>query len=224
MTAPAVRFYFDFISPYSWLALTQAADMARRCHIRWDLRPVVYAKLLDAHGLLGPGETPVRRRAMYADVMRCAMKLGQTVNGPPSHPFRSLEALRVAILFRQSQQALDLCLALAGAAWSQGRDLTDRTTLAQVVGACGLDGNHLEARIHDPGVKDELRRFTGEAIDEGVFGVPTFIHDGELFWGHDRMAHLEDYLNGILPPVVPRLNALLKRPRGADRPLPHRRR
>ena len=224
MPVRQVRFYFDFISPYSWLALTQAADMARRCRIGWDLRPVVYAKLLDEHGLLGPGETPVRRRAMYADVMRCAMKLGQTVKGPPAHPFRSLEALRVAILFRQSPQALDLCLALADAAWSQGRDLTDLATLEEVVGACGLDGKGLEVRIHEQSIKDDLRRFTGEAIDEGVFGVPTFIHDGEFFWGHDRMATLEDYLNGVLPPVAPHLDALLKRPRGADRPLHRRRR
>ena len=62
--------------------------------IRWEMRPIVYAALLDAHGLVGPAETPAKRRYTFHDVVRTARHLGLRFEGPPTHPFRSLEALR----------------------------------------------------------------------------------------------------------------------------------
>jgi len=213
-----VPFYFDFISPYSWLALTQAPDMSSRLGIRWVLRPVVYAKLLEAHSLLGPGEVPAKRQAMFADVVRCARLLGQPFSGPPAHPFRSLESLRVACLFRKEDGALDLCLALANAAWAEGRDLTDMAVLTEVVAGQGLPADGLEDRIREPDLKADLRALTQGALATGVFGVPTFIHDGELFWGQDRLRHLEARITGDLPAAREQVEELLKRPRGTDRP------
>jgi len=213
-----VPFYFDFISPYSWLALTQAPKMSARLGIRWELRPVVYAKLLEAHGLLGPGEVPAKRKAMFADLLRCSHLLGQPFSGPPAHPFRSLQALRIACLFRKQDGALDLCLALANAAWAEGRDLTDMAVLAEVVAAQGLPAEGLEERLQEPDLKADLRALTDGALAAGVFGVPTFLHDGELFWGHDRMEHLEKRITGDLPPAGEQLKELQRLRRGTDRP------
>lgn len=213
-----IAFYFDFISPYSWLALTQAKAMSSRLGFKWDLRPVVYAKLLEAHSLLGPGEVPAKRQAMFADVVRCAHLLDQPFSGPPAHPFRSLAALRVACLFREEEGALDLVLALANAAWAEGRDLTDMTVLTEIVAAEGLPAEALAERIQEPELKADLRALTHGALAAGVFGVPTFIHDGELFWGHDRLGHLEKRITGDLPAAGEQVKELLRRPRGTDRP------
>ena len=114
-----IPFYFDFISPYSWLALKQASAFAWKHGVRWNLRPVVYAKLLETFGLLGPAETDAKRRYTFFDVARCAQDLGVRFTGPPAHPFRSLEALRTAVLFRSEPEAFDLCVAISDACWGE---------------------------------------------------------------------------------------------------------
>lgn len=212
-----VEFFFDLISPYSWLALARAESFAAAHGVRWRVQPVVYGAILDATGLVGPGEIDVKRRAMAADVARLARRDGLQFVGPPAHPFRSLEALRAVCVFQDDARALSLARALAAACWEQGRDLTDAAVLADVVARAGLPAADLAARIADPAVKARLRANTERALALGVFGVPTFCVDGELFWGQDRLDLLAEHLAGRLPPVAAEVAAFLGRPRGAQR-------
>ena len=213
-----VRVYFDFVSPYSYLALTRLADFAARHDVAWEPTAVFYAALLDAAHLVGPAETVVKRRYTLTDVLRSAELLGVPIVGPPAHPFRSLEALRVATLFAGDPRGLELSVALSTACWAGGRDLTDWTVLADVTGRAGFDAVDLEARASAPAVKDALRERTRGAIDAGVFGVPTFALEGELFWGHDRLDHVAARLEGRLSDFSARAAVLENRPRGSDRP------
>ena len=220
-----VRVYFDFISPYSYLALTRLAGFGARHDVEWEPAPVFYAALLDANALVGPAETWVKRRYTLTDVLRVAALLGVPLVGPPAHPFRSLEALRVATLFGDDPRALELAVALFTACWGEGRDLTDWDVLADIVervglaspAAAGWTSADLAARASAPGVKEALQQRTAEAIAAGVFGVPTFELDGELFWGHDRLDHLAARLEGRLPDLTARAAILEARPRAADR-------
>ena len=212
-----ITLYFDFLSPYTWLALMQAKDFAKEHGIRWELRPVVYAALLDAHGLVGPAETEAKRRYTFHDIARLARAHGLKFSGPPSHPFRSLEALRTQFLFREDPQALELAMQLANACWGEGRDLTDLGALRAVVNEVGLDASDLEERISTPETKQGLRALTEDAIAQGVFGVPTFLHDQEMFWGHDRLDLLAASLTGEGSAVAVQADEFLRRPRGADR-------
>jgi len=212
-----VTFYLDFISPYTWLALMEARAFGERHDVQWDLRPVVYAALLDAHGLVGPVETPAKRRYTIRDVARSASALGLRVVGPPEHPFRSIEALRTLTLFNDDPNVLGLAVALSDAAWGEGRSLTDVAVLAEVVTKVGLDAERLAERIAATEVKLALRRSTEEALERGVFGVPTFALDDELFWGHDRMEPLAERIAGEPPPVAHIAERMIARPSGADR-------
>jgi len=212
-----VALFFDFVSPYSWLALMQARPFAEQHAVRWQPRPVVYAKLLEHHGLVGPAETATKRRYTFHDVDRCARDLGLSVEGPPTHPFRSLEALRTATLFGDDPRALDLCVALADACWSEGRDLTDVAQLVRVVAEAGLDATRLSERIGGDEVRERLRRTTAEAVERGVFGVPAFVLGDELFWGHDRLGHLAARLEGRLGPSGDNVWRILDRPFGVRR-------
>lgn len=221
--APTLPFYLDFISPYTWLALMQAERFAEDHGVGWEPRPVVYAALLDAHGLVGPAETPAKRRYTFQDVARSSHRLGLRLCGPPEHPFRSLDALRTLYLFRREPQALRLAVRLSDACWGDGRSLTDLAVLRDVVAHVGLDPADLAQRISAVEVKQGLRELTDEALRQGVFGVPTFAYGEELFWGHDRLEHLAARLAGTIPPVSDLARDLLDRPHGVDRRRIHNR-
>lgn len=212
-----VLFHFDVVSPYSWLALMRAEGFAREHDVRFTLKPVVYAALLQSTGLVGPVEVPSKRRYTMLDVQRAALRAGVELTGPPAHPFRSIEALRTICLFLDRPGALRLSAALADAAWGAGRSLADPAVLVDVVESCGFDGRDLVARIADDRVKAALRANTDEALARGVFGVPTFALDGELFWGHDRLDHLADRLSGRFPIDRPLLERMLARPQAVVR-------
>jgi 2-hydroxychromene-2-carboxylate isomerase len=214
----SVRVYFDFVSPYSYLALTRLEAFGAQHDVAWEPVPVFYAALLDANHLVGPAETRVKRRYTMTDILRAAALEAVPLVGPPNHPFRSLEALRVATLFADDPRALALDLAISTACWGEGRELTDWGVLADVVAHAGFDATDLEARASAPAVKAALRDRTTGAIEAGVFGVPTFGLDGELFWGHDRLEHLAARLEGRLPDLAERAAVLEARPRGSDRP------
>ncbi len=212
-----VELYFDFVSPYTYLLLTQAREFGR-CHgVEWQPRPVVYAVLLNHTGLVGPVEVEAKRRYTFADVRRSASLLGVPLAGPPTHPFRSLEALRTVCLHLEDPRCLELATALARACWGDGRDLADLTTLAAVMAEVGLDASLLEVGISAKQTKDRLRQSTTDAIQRGVFGVPTCRLGEELFWGHDRLPHLAARLAADIPDPLDQIDRLLDRPRGADR-------
>ena len=198
-------FWFDFVSPYAWLAWMRLRQLRHDGEmVRLTLRPVVYAKLLEAVGASGPAEVPARRVHFVQDVVRSAARAGVPLEGPPVHPFRSIEALRCACLFLEDprvddQQRFGLCAGLADAAWGRGLDLTDVSTIAAVVDEHGLgalvagDGplaERLAAALSRSDVKAKLVGNTSAAIAEGVFGVPTFRLGAQTFWGHDRLDDL----------------------------------
>jgi len=216
--ARRVRFHFDFISPYSYLALTQAEAFAAEHGVRWEMRPVLYAALLDATGLIGPAETSVKREYSIRDIVRSADRLGVPLVGPPVHPFNPLYALRAACLFQDDPRGLALTTRLSTMCWGEGLAITETEAVVRAVAETGLEADGLAERLGSPEAKTLLRDNTDQALSAGVFGVPTFIWRGELFWGHDRMDHLADRLAGRLSSAEERGADIAARPRGAQRP------
>lgn len=222
-----VSFYFDFLSPYSGLALLQAERFAEEHDVRWRMRPVLLAALLDANDLPGGAEIPAKRAYISADVLRCAEVLGVPFKGPPEHPFLPLDALRAVCLYQKDpsvEQAsiVRLCVELARACWCEGRPLTELTVLQEVIEAVGLDATDLPSRILARPLKKKLKEYTAEALERGVFGVPTFVIGAdepgpELFWGQDRLTQLAARLSGSLSSPADGASEILARPAGFDR-------
>lgn len=184
-----VQFYFDPISPYAWLA---ARDFPRlqAAGLQIDCKPVLFAGLLNAHGQKGPAEIPAKRVYTFYDVVRTAQQRGYPFQGPPTHPFNPLRALRACIALSDRQERLRLSCALLQACWEQGEDLSNLETLMRIVDEVGLSERHLDVAIEDPVIKAALSNATNAAIEAGVFGVPTMVLNGELFWGADRVETL----------------------------------
>jgi len=200
--ARPIRFFFDYISPNAWLAWARLRGFAARAGRGVEPVPVLFAGLLDASGRPGPAEVPAMWRWMVRNVLRKGALYGVPVNPPHSHPFNPLLALRVSSLPMSDAQREEVVESLFRAVWVDGVDLSDRSEVARRVSAAGMDGDRAVRDAGERQVKDLLRRRTEEAVAAGVFGVPTMLVDGELFWGNDDLEFMERFLGGR-DPIVP---------------------
>lgn len=197
--AAAVRFLFDFVSPYAYLAWQRIHAIVEPHGCAVEPVPVLFAGLLGAHGQKGPAEVPARRRYVYVDCVRLAHAHGIPFGLPPAHPFNPLHALRtVGIAPPEVQRRL--IDALFDEVWGERRGGIDSGVgIARAAGHVGLPAMDLVVAGTTPEAKARLRAATEDAIAAGVFGVPTMLVDGAMFWGNDALPHLDRFLAGDDP-------------------------
>ena len=207
-----VDWYFDFISPYAylqWRTLWRDAPALAR---QLRPKPVLLAGLLSHWGQLGPAEIPAKRVHTYRQVLFQARSAGIPLQVPPAHPFNPLPALRLALAAPDRVAAVH---AIFAHVWEDGRAGDSAEALAEVAGHLHVDDP--AAAIAAPAVKQQLAANGAEAIALGVFGVPTLMIDGELFWGNDATAMAEAFLADralFRDPEMARIDAL---PAAAER-------
>jgi 2-hydroxychromene-2-carboxylate isomerase len=183
--APEITWYFDTVSPFSYLALPAVEALAAVRSVA--PRPVVLGAVLAHWGAVGPAEVPPKRLHTYRLCQFLADRAGVPMRFPPRHPFRSLETLRLLTALGAPLPAVRTAFDFV---WREGRDPEDpaefdalRARLAPHGGGRGPN----DARA-------ALREATDAAVAAGVFGVPTLGIGTELFWGLDAMPMAEAYL------------------------------
>ena len=184
---PALAWYFDLVSPFSWLALPRVEAIAARQEVA--LRPVVLGAILAHWGSIGPAELPPKRVHTYRLVQFQAERAGLPLRFPPRHPFNSLAALRLLTGVGATPARVRAAFEFV---WAEGRDPTDPAELAAL--GARLGAADAAALAEAAPSKAALRAATEEAIAAGVFGVPTLLVDGTPFWGADAMDWAEAYL------------------------------
>lgn len=185
--ARQVDWYFDFISPYAYLQLCSFERLPDDLAVA--MKPVLFAGLLGHWEHKGPAEIPAKRRQTYRYCHWLAGKRGIPFKVPPRHPFNPLAVLRLAVALDGVPAAVR---AIFHHIWGTGHDGQDPASLAGLAAALGVDD--WARLIGEPAVKQQLRANTDQAIRRGVFGVPTFAIDDELFWGEDVTEMMLDYL------------------------------
>lgn len=199
-----IRFLFDYLSPYAYVAWPQVRALCARRGCRVEPTPVLLAGLLNAGGQKGPAEIPAKRVYVLKDAMRLAHHVKLPLLPPPSHPFNPLLALRVSALPMPEETRIALVTALFDATWGGGPGVTEPEVVAQIMARIGLDGPSMIAQAQSDDGKKRLKQLTHDAIAAGAFGVPTMLIGRELFWGNDSLPHLERYLDGN-DPITPEL-------------------
>lgn len=202
----AVRFCFDYISPYAYLAWTRIHAVAEATGAEVEPVPVLFAAMLNHHGHKGPAEIPSKRLYVGKNIVRLAADLGVPLDIPPTHPFNPLLALRVSSLPMPAEVRRRLIDGLYAATWRDGLGVTDPDVVARVAEEAGVTDPLTRATAAEN--KARLKQQTAAAIAAGVFGVPTMLvgDEAELFWGVDSLPHLARYLEGA-DPVSPELMA-----------------
>ena len=181
--------YFDFISPFAYLQSEQLQKLAPFIALRY--RPVLFAGLLKHWGQKGPAEIDAKRQFTFEYVLWQAARLGIPFKIPPMHPFNPLALLRLATA---ADSRPEIVHAIFRFVWQDGRLPDTPLEWFELTSVLGLP--NADAHISASRVKDELRTSTDDAIARGVFGVPTIVIDGRLFWGFDATDMALDYLQG----------------------------
>jgi 2-hydroxychromene-2-carboxylate isomerase len=198
----ALDVYFDVASPFAYLALTQLPALAERCGVEPRLVPILVGALFRD---IGQVDVPLhampgaKQRYFALDMARWARWWGVPFDHPRKFPQRTVTAQRLCLL--AGPHALALATALGRAMWAEQRDLEDEATLRGVLADVGLPGELVE-RTREPAVKAELAATTAAARGAGVFGVPTFIANGSLIWGQDRLELVMRALAGWRPVIA----------------------
>ena len=186
----AVTVYYALTSPWTYLGWQRFRALVERSGASPAWRPIRVADVFKVSGGLPLAERPRQRQAYrMMELRRWRAHLGIPLNLEP-HFFPvddGRAAAMVIALGRRGGDMASLSQAFLRAVWAEERDLADRATLVAIAGEEGLDGEDLLAAAQEPAVADVYRANTEAAIAAGVFGVPTFAIDGELFWGQDRL-------------------------------------
>ncbi|MGO1072447.1 2-hydroxychromene-2-carboxylate isomerase [Lysobacter sp. CA199] len=172
----ALRWYFDFISPFSYLQWQKLRPMLGEHSIQ--LVPVAFGAILAAHGQKGPAEIPGKREFTYRHVLWQARRDGVELRFPPAHPFNPLAALRLCVAAGNTPEAVE---AIFDWIWRRGQAGDSVEALSPLIAQLQVDGE----AVGSEATKSALRANTESALLAGVFGVPTLSIGSELFWGND---------------------------------------
>jgi 2-hydroxychromene-2-carboxylate isomerase len=192
-----IEFYFDLISPYGYLGSTQIESLAARHGRTVDWKPVLLGiTVMKIMGLPPLMQTPLKKDYVLRDKDRMAKLLGVPMAGHGLEGVNSLAASRAFLWLKAKDPALAKRFAqrIYARLWVEGRDITPAVAVADEAAAQGVDRNALLAAIDSAEMKQALKDAVEEAVGRGVFGVPTFIVDGEPIWGVDRLWMLEHWL------------------------------
>lgn len=194
-TAP-ILFYFDFLSPYGYLGSVAVERLGKRLGRRVEWRPVLLGiTVLKVMGLKALPDTPLKRDYVFHDVARLARLLDIPLQRCAA-PMKSLNAMRAWTWFAMQDPGLALRFGQASfhAQWAEARDMSAPEAVAALAGQFGPRPADVLAAMESAAVKDALRTRVEEAVAAGVFGVPTFVVEGEMFWGVDRLPMLERWI------------------------------
>jgi 2-hydroxychromene-2-carboxylate isomerase len=191
----SVDYYFTPVSPYTYLGHARFVEIARRHDAAIAVKPIDLGRVFPVSGGLPLGKrAPQRQAYRLIELQRWSSYLRLPLNPHPAHfPVSGDLASKwiLAALEHGSDAALDFAGACGRAVWAEERDIADRHTLAAIATAQGRDVDALEARADAPDIATRYDMLTQEAIDRGVFGAPTYVCGGELFWGQDRLDFLD---------------------------------
>jgi 2-hydroxychromene-2-carboxylate isomerase len=183
MGTPPPTFYFGAMSPYSWLAAERIERLLPEARWRGVLAGVVFA----AHGRTSWGLTENRAAGLADCEARAAARGLGPISWPREWPTSDLHAARAMVFADRRGLLKPFALAAMRLAFREGADLADRDVVLTAGSRVGIEEAELELALGSPLVKQELRDLNEEALAAGVFGVPSVLIAGELFWGDDRL-------------------------------------
>jgi 2-hydroxychromene-2-carboxylate isomerase len=196
--ARTLEFYFDYGSPYSYLADTQVETIAKRTGAALARKPMLLGGVFKATGNQSPMVIDLKGKWASGDLGMWARFYGVPFRHNPFFPVNTLALMRGAAAAQLDGVFERYHPAMFKAMWVDGRNLNDMAVVGAVLGEAGIDVGKMASRLQDQDVKDRLKATTDEAVTRGVFGAPTSFVDDLMFFGNDRLPFVEMALTGSL--------------------------
>jgi 2-hydroxychromene-2-carboxylate isomerase len=191
-----IDFWFDFSSPYSYIASERIDELAAKYERKVKWRPIMLGPVFKVSGLPFLVGIPLKGEYSKRDFDRSARFLEVPYTFPLKFPVATLAAARGYYWLHGQDCALarEFAHAVFRTYWVDGRDIGELPVVLEIAGKLGIDGGAFSTAIATPGIKDRLKQETEAAIGKGMFGAPYFMVDGEPFWGADRLPQIEKWL------------------------------
>ncbi len=188
-----LEFYFDYVSPWSYVAHKRLPAVLAGLDVEVRYRPVFLGAIMDATSNRPPASVPAKFQYMMQDIGRYLRRYEIEMQFNPHFPMRTVDALRGAVV-AQDKGVFDAYHdAIFDAVWRNGKDVSDTDQLVAILDEAGLEASLVEA-TSDLAIKERLIEQTNQAVERGVFGAPTFFVGDEMFWGQDRLEWVRDTL------------------------------
>lgn len=200
-----LEFYFDVLSPYSYLAWTWIRENRAylESHAKICFVPVTLAPLIKANDTKGPAEIETKRNYLMRDCLRYTKLHNIPFNPPAQLPFNSLYAQRISLQECAGEQQFEVIDLFFKAAWVDGEDLGKAEVVEKILEMNGHPAGKWLERVGDRDLRAALKQNTKNAIEKGIFGLPSILVDNgkrqELFWGNDSLPYLKLFLESKDP-------------------------
>jgi len=189
----SIDFYFDFISPYSYLAHKKIQVIKKEKNIIFNYKPILVGGLHNLQGITAPAFIKPKLKHMISDCDLIAKKDKSNFFWNSKFPINSLNIMRGYIFINDEIKNLYLNK-MFDAYWKEDLDTTNKEILKSILEKCEINSNDFFNGVKDPKVKDKLKNATQEAHDKEIFGAPTFTVNNKVFWGQDRLEFaLDEY-------------------------------
>ncbi|MDA7714358.1 2-hydroxychromene-2-carboxylate isomerase [Candidatus Pelagibacter sp.] len=189
-----IDFYFDFISPYSYLAHQRIIAIKQIKNINFNYKPVLVGGLHKLEGITAPAFIKTKLKHMISDCDLIARKNKSDFIWNSKFPINSLNIMRGYLFVNNKIKDLYLNV-IFNAYWKDNLDTSNEEILKTLLDKCKIDLKNFFDGIKNPRIKEELKFVTQEAHDKGIFGAPTFIVNNKIFWGQDRLEFALDEYN-----------------------------
>ena len=190
----SIDFYFDFISPYSYLAHKKIKFLKEKKNIIFNYKPILVGGLHNLQGITSPAFIKSKLKHMISDCDLIAKKNKSTFIWNSKFPINSLNIMRGYLFINDETKDLYLNV-IFDAYWKDDLDTSNEKILETLLKKCEINTNEFFDGIKDPKIKDKLKDNTQEAHDNEIFGAPSFVVNNKIFWGQDRLEFALDEYN-----------------------------
>jgi 2-hydroxychromene-2-carboxylate isomerase len=180
-------FYFDFVSPYSFLAHKEIRKIEKRNSIKIKYKPVLLGGLHNLHGIKAPAFIPAKAKHMIRDCKLIAEKNKIKFKFNSYFPIRSLNLMRGVLVAEEDNFKSYYVDNIYNSIWQDGLNMNDENIIQKILKNLSINPKTFFLRSTSSSIKDSLIKKTNEAYEKGIFGAPSFVANNKIFWGQDRI-------------------------------------
>ena len=183
----SIDFYFDFISPYTFISFEQIKFLKFKQNFKFKLKPVLLGGLHNLHKITAPAFIPAKAKFMIRDCKMVSKKYKINFKFNSYFPIKTVDLMRGVLIAEEDGIANNYINKIFEAIWISGLNLNDQHVIDKILKNLTINPKTFALRLSNQNIKDELKKRTQEAFEKGVFGAPTFLVNNKIFWGQDRL-------------------------------------